>query len=170
MQVLADNGGFVLAEDDARLLFFQRRIIPTWLVFVPGLLAVITVANAVVQAALGNYVAGAVLVLVGVACSFGVRAALSSRRRAMTAPLDAATAVLVIDRGARALLDGDGRVLAAIDTIRVEKAMQATSSARALRVAWHGGAVVVYRGDALRPGGSIDVPAEALRSRGVPVS
>lgn len=170
MQVLADNGGFVLAEDGARLLFFQRRILPTWLVFVPGLLTVITVGNAVVQLVLGNVAVGAVLLAVGVACGFGTRAALGSRRRAKAAPLVAGDAVVVIDTDARVLLDGDGVVLAPLDAVRIERAMQVTSSSRALRVAWPGEAVVVYRGDALSLTGSIDAPVTELRSRGLTVA
>lgn len=35
VQVLADNGRYVLAEAGARLLFFERRILPPWTVYVP---------------------------------------------------------------------------------------------------------------------------------------
>lgn len=169
MQILADNGGFVLADDGARLFFFRRRIAPTWLVFVPGLLTVIAAGNGIVQVALGNVIAGVVLLVVGVACGFGTRAVLQARRRAKAAPLDPREALIVIAMEARTVFAGDGRVLAPLDAVRFERAMQATSSARSLRVVWPGGSVVVYRGDALLPSGSINAPIEVLRSRGLAV-
>lgn len=68
-----------------------------------------------------------------------------------------------------ALADNGGYVLAD-DAVRIERSMQLTSSARALRIVWPGGAMVVYRGDPLLPGGSINLPVEALHARGVPIS
>ena len=170
MHALADNGGYVLAEDGARLLFFQRRILPSWLAFVPGLLAVIALGNGVVQLVLGNLAVGSGLLALGAASALGLRTVLRSRRRVKAAPLEPTTALLVIDLGARTLLDGGGRILAPFEQVRIERSMQLTSSARALRVVWPAGAMVVYRGDALQPGGSIAVPAEALRARGVSIS
>jgi len=170
MHALADNGGYVLAEDGARLLFFRRRILPSWLAFVPGLLAVIALGNGLVQLVLGNLAAGGALLVLGAGSGLGLRAVLRSRHRAKAAPLDPTTALLVIDLEARALLDGGGRILAPLDAVRVERSMQVTSSARALRIVWPGGAVVVYRGDALQTGGSITVPVDVLHARGVPMS
>ena len=170
MEALTDNGGYVLAADGDRLLFLRRRILPTWLAFVSGVLAVVAVGNGAVQVAFGQVAVGAVLIVVGVAFASGLRAVLQSGRQAMAAPLDPGTAVLVIDLAARTLLDGRGAVLAPLEAVRVSRSMQATSSALALRVTWPGGAVVVYRGDALAFGGSVDAAAEALRARGIPVA
>jgi hypothetical protein len=167
LRAVADNGGYVLADDGARLLFLQRRILPSWAAFVPGLLAVIALGNGAVQLGLGHLVPGGVLVVVGAVAGFGLRAALGRRRRARAAPLDPGSAVLVIDLGAQTLLDGAGRTLAPLHAVRLERSMQATSSARAIRIVWPGGAEVVYRGDALVPGGSIGAAVEALRTRGL---
>jgi hypothetical protein len=170
LRALADNGGYVLAEEGGRLLFLQRRILPSWSAFVPGLLAVVAVGNGLVQAGVGNLAAAGVLLVIGGACGVGLRSVLRSRRRARAAPLDPATALVVVDLGAGALLDGAGQVLARLDVVRIDRSVQLTSSARALRVVWPGGATVVYRGDALVPGGSIQAAVEALHAHGVPTS
>jgi hypothetical protein len=170
MQVVADNGGSALADDGGRLLFFERRLLPSWLAFVPGLLAVLVLGNGAVQLVLGNLAAAGVLAVLGLAGLLALRAVLHSRRRAIAEPLDASSALLALDLDAGVLLDGGGRVLAALDVVRVERSMQVTSSARALRVVWPGGSVVAYRGDALQPGGSIDAATRALQARGVSVT
>jgi hypothetical protein len=119
---------------------------------------------------LGNLAAGGGLVVVSAGTALALRAVLRSRRRARAAPLDATAALVVIDLEARTLLDGGARILAPLDAVRIERSMQMTSSARALRIVWPGGAMVVYRGDALLPGGSIAVAVEGLRARGVPIA
>ena len=136
----------------------------------PGLLAVIALGNGIIQLVLGTFAAGGVLLVVGAGCGLGLRAVLRSRRRATAAPLDSATALVVIDLGVGTLFDGGGRVLAPLVAVRIETSMQMTSSAKALRVAWPGGAQVVYRGDPFHPKGSIDVASKALQARGVPIS
>lgn len=170
MQVLADNGGYVLAEDGGRLLFFQRRIVPSWLVFVPGLLAIICAGNGIVQLVVGNVAAGLVILALGAVGLAGLRFALRARKRAMSAPLDPAGASLVVDLETATLRDARGNGLAPLTGVRFEKAMQATSSARSLRVTWAGGSLVLYRGDPLTPSGSIDAPARVLQERGLPVT
>jgi hypothetical protein len=170
VQVLADNGRFVLAEDGSRLLFIERRILPSWTVFVPGLLAFIVAANALLQLVAGNGVAAAVIAAVAVVSALVLRLALRRRRLARAKPLASADAVVQLDLAGRVLLDGDGRALAALDQVRIEKAMQMTSSARALTVVWPGNRRVVYRGDPLTRNGSIHVPAAVLAARGVPVA
>lgn len=168
MQVLADNGGYVLAEEGPRLLFFRRRILPTWVPFVLGVVGVVALANAVVLTVAGTASAAGALLVVGFLCGGGLYRALGARRRARLEPLHPASAVVVLDLASRAVLDGAGQVLAHLDQARVRKAMQATSSSRSLQVVWPGGGVTVYRGDpfVLR-GGGIDVPAAALAQRGM---
>jgi hypothetical protein len=170
MQTLADNGGYVLTEDGDRLLFFRRRILPSWLAFVPGLLCVIAIGNAVAQLALGHLVAAGVLAVVGAGGGRFAWAVRGRRRRVRARPLDPTDATVVVDLGARSLVDGTGQVLAPLDLVRVERSVQMTSSSRALRVVWPGGAVVVFRGDALSLTGSIEAPTEALRTRGIPIA
>lgn len=167
MQVLADNGGYVLAEIGARLLFVKRRIIPTWMVYVPGLLTVIGVANVAIQLVAGNVAAAGVIAAACVVSGATVRAALRSRRRARATPLEAKDAFVQLDLEGRRLLDWDGQVLAALDQVRFVTTMQLTSSARALAIAWPGGKRVVYRGDPFGLHGSITEAADALRARGV---
>ena len=170
MRVLADNGGYVLAEVDTRLLFFKRRILPTWLVFVAGLLTLIAAANAVIQVVAGNVLAAAVLLAVSAASGAGLRAVMQRRREARSRPLEARDALVQLDLAGRWLLDGSGAALSALDQVRVEKPMQVTSSARALAIAWPGGRCVVYRGDPFARRGSIDAPAEILKGRGLTTS
>lgn len=171
MQALADNGGYVLAEDGARLLFLRRRVLPSWLPFVLGVVGTIAVGNAVVLTIADAAGAAGVLLVVGFLCGAGLSTVLGRRTRARQAPLDPNEAIVVLDLGTRTLFDGTGQALAPLDQVRVEKAMQATSSSRSLKVAWPGGSAVVYRGDpfVLR-GGSIDVPVAALAQRGITTS
>jgi hypothetical protein len=171
MLVLADNGAFVLAEDGNVLLFFRRRILPTWMVFVAGLLTVLVVANAVVQVVVGGPLAGAA-VLLGLGVLFGIvlRALVRKRSAARAQPLEPREALLVIDLAQRQVRDAGGQVLSSLDAARAEKTMQATSSSRALTIVWPSGRAVVYRGDPFARNGSIDVPAAELKARGVPVA
>jgi hypothetical protein len=101
VQVLADNGGYVLAEEGSRLLFFKRGILPTWALFVPGLLAVIGVANAVLLVATGNAAAGGILLIIGALAAAAAYAVRQSRRRARATPLAPDEAVVVLDLAAR---------------------------------------------------------------------
>jgi hypothetical protein len=167
MRSLADNGGYALVEDGPRLLFFQRRILPSWLPFVCGLLALITLGNGLVQLVLGHPAPGAILLGVGAASVLALHAVQTRRRAVRLAPLDPGQALVVIDLEHRVLRNGRGDELAALETVRVERTMQLTSSARAVRVVWPGGTVMVYRGDPLTPGGSIEAAVEALRERGI---
>jgi hypothetical protein len=170
VRLLADNGTSVLAEDDGRLLFFRRRILPSWAAFVPALLAVIAIGNGAVQLAVGNVVAGGVLLAIGMACGLGWRAVVARRRRAREAPLEPTDALVVLDLAQGRLFDVNGDALAPLDTVRIDRAMQATSSARSLRVTWPGGRVVVYRGDPFARHGSMRDAVDALQARGVTVS
>ena len=61
-------------------------------------------------------------------------------------------------------------MLSSLDAARAEKTMQATSSSRALTIAWPGGRTVVYRGDPFARDGSIDAPAAVLKARGIPAT
>jgi hypothetical protein len=168
VQVLADNGGFVLAEDGARLLFLRRRILPAWLPFVLCVVGVIAVGNAIVLTIADAAAGGAVLLLFGFLCGAGVHVVLGSRRRAKAEPLDPGGAIVALDLAAGTLTNGFGGVLAALDQVRIEKAMQVTSSSKSLKAMWPGGSCVVYRGDPfVTKGGSIDVPLAALAQRGV---
>ena len=169
MVVLVDNGRYVLAEAGSRLLFFERRILPTWAVFVPGLLVVIGLGNVVVQAVLGNVAAAGVILLVTVVAAVVLRAVARSRRRSRAEPLTPTGVLLQIDLAARTLLDGDGVSLAALDAAVVRRSMQLASSAPALVIAWPGGQQIVHRGDGLSLRSSITEVMAALSARGVPV-
>ena len=136
--------------------------------FVLGLLTVIVVANVPIQAVVGSVAASGALLLVGAASGAGLWAALASRRRAKARPLEPADAIVVMDLESRQLLEADGRPLAGLEHVSVARTTQMTSSARALTIVWPGGHRVVYRGDALLPGGSIAVPAAVLGQRGLP--
>lgn len=171
MQALADNhGACVLAEDGSRLLFLRRRILPSWLAFVLLLVAVVAGGNGGVQLAAGVPAAGAALLGLGAVAALGGWAVVRRRRRVRSAPLDAGDALLVVDLGTGRLLDGAGSELAPLSAVRFDQAMQATSSSRALRASWPGGSLVVYRGDAMSPRGSIGPAVEALRAHGITVA
>ena len=168
--MLADNGSFVLAEDGDVLLFFRRRIVPTWAVFVAGLLTVILLANAVLLALTASLLGGAVLLGLGGVCGVALQMLAQKRRAARERPLDAHEAILGIDLAQRQVRGGNGQLLSSLEAARVEKTMQATSSSRALTITWPGGRNVVYRGDPFARHGSIDAPAAILKARGVPVA
>lgn len=175
MRALADNGRFVLAEAEGRLLFIERRgLIPAWAIFVVGLLTVILAVNGGVQLWFGvqagdvRIVVGLGLAAAGALAGFGCAALLRRRRLRNQRGLDAAEAIVVLDRPAGVLRDAAGRVLAPVDRVRFVQRMQVTSSSRALHVAWPGGDRAVYRGDPFV--GGIEDAVEALAQRGVPVT
>lgn len=173
MRVLADNGAFVLAEDGARLVFFERRgVVPAWALFVVGLLAGITgiasVGIAATVAEPGRWIAVGVLLAVAAVFGGSLRWLMRRRRERLARALTIAEASVVIDVGAQVLTDANGRTLAPLSAVGFARVMQATSSARALAVKWGGGGLVVYRGDPFS--GSIDEAARVLRGRGFTVA
>ncbi|MBZ0232410.1 MAG: hypothetical protein K8M05_08660 [Deltaproteobacteria bacterium] len=70
---------------------------------------------------------------------------------------------LVFDRGAGALLDGNGATVAPLERITLEQVWQAGSSSKALAVRHPDGRVVIARGNPF--GDSIDAVEHALRQR-----
>jgi hypothetical protein len=134
---------------------------PTW-VFVSALLALILGVNGVVQAVLaatggGHPVAAAVLLGLAAAAGAGLRAVLAARRRAAARP---PVPELVFDPGAGVLRDANGRVIAALADVRLERRMQLASSSRALACAWPSGSRVIARGNPFGEG--VDAIADAL--------
>lgn len=167
MQVLSDNGDYVLTEGNARLTFYRRSgLVPRWMVYVPGLLTGIFGLNTALQAALGNFGLSVGIGIGAVLCGLGLGAAARNRREHREAPLETKDALAVIDFEENTLRDGAGELLSALDGVAVKTSLQLTSSARKLELAWPGGSRVVYRGDPFLVAGSIDPPARALAARG----
>jgi len=175
MRAIADNGGFVLAEDGPRLLFIERRgLVPAWAIFVAVLLAVILGAAAIgcviagVSHGGGMIVVGLGLAVVAALAAWGCVALVRHRRARRERPLSMAEAIVVLDREAGLLRDAGGRELARLDQVRIVRRFQATSSSRALHIAWPGGQRAVYRGDPFS--GPIDDAVDQLEQRGIRVS
>ena len=174
MRAIADNGRFVLAGDDRRLLFIERRgLIPAWAIFVVGLLTAILAVNSVALIAYGIAVGDARLgaglgLLVAAGLAGRNCAALVRRRRARNERgLDPTEAIVVLDLAAGVLRDAAGRELAALEQVRFVRRFQMTSSSRALHVVWPRGERVVYRGDPFS--GPIDPATDELARRGITV-
>jgi hypothetical protein len=141
--ILVRCGDGVLVDTGSRWIFGrQPGTGGSVVVFVLGIVGSILLVNGLVQLVLGELLA------------FGVIAALAG-----VEPL------LQLDFGTGTLLDATGRPLAPLGEVEFTSSMQLTSSARALRVRWNGGDVVVLRGDAF--GGGIGPATDALRSRGL---
>lgn len=172
MRVLADNGRFVVADDAGRLVFLERRgLVPTWTVFVLGLLVgVFALASVGIAAAVnfeGRWVAAAVLVGLAAVLAGALRWVMGKRRRRLAVALRMEEASVVVDAAGGVLSDRTGRVIAPLREVKFKRVMQATSSSRALAVAWSGGTRVVFRGDPFA--GAIDGAVDVLRGRGIAV-
>jgi hypothetical protein len=175
MRALADNGRFVLAESEGRLLFLERRgLIPAWAIFVVGLLTVIFAINGGLLLWFGALAGDARLgvglgmLVAGLLAGWGCAALVRRRRARNQRGLDPSEAIVVLDRPAGVLRDRAGRVLAPLDQVRFVRRMQLTSSSRALHAVWPGGDWAVYRGDPFA--GGIEDATGALAQRGVPVA
>ncbi len=134
---------------------------PTW-VFVAALLAGIAGVNGVIQSVLaatgdGHPLAAAVLLGLAALAGLALGRVLAVRRRAAAGP---PVPELVFDPGAGVLRDADGRVIAALADVRLERRMQLGSSSRALACAWPSGSRVIARGNPF--GESVDTIAETL--------
>ena len=165
MHAIADNGRFILADADGRLLFIERRgLIPAWLIFaVNGCL----LAGLGLLGGDGRLPAG--LGMIAAAAGSGWTCVTLIRRRSARneTALDPAEAIVVLDLAAGVLRDAAGEELAPLGQVRFVRRFQATSSSRALHVVWPRGEQVVYRGDPFS--GSVEDAVGALERRGVAV-
>ncbi len=163
--ILVRCGDGVLVDTGSRWIFGrQPGTGGSVVVFVLGIVGSILLVNGLVQLVLGELLAfGVIAALAGLGIVGGAVAfaRARSRKRAMAG----VEPLLQLDFGTGTLLDATGRPLAPLGEVEFTSSMQLTSSARALRVRWNGGDVVVLRGDAF--GGGIGPATDALRSRGL---
>jgi hypothetical protein len=170
MRVIAETGRFVVAEHGSNVVVIDRGGGPTHtLVFVLlvialvfggfGLTTLVMTAAGIpsgVPAAISAALLG-VSVLAAVGMAYGAR----SLRRRRLAPLQSYPPVAVFDRTLRTFIDADGRNVARLDQVRIERRMQIGSSSTKLVVLTPAGEWVLMRGNPF--GGSIGNLDEALR-------
>jgi hypothetical protein len=167
MTVIARCNETALVEDGARVGVVQQE--GSWLnttFFVVVLLESFVLVGGVALVTV-EVVAGVVLLVIG---SLGAWAAgvLWKRKRALANSPAQGAPSLVFDFQAHVLRDGSGTVLAPLQSVRIYRASQMTSSSRALCVSWASGSVLIARGNPF--GDSVGAMEDALRLRGVAVT
>ncbi|MGK2868842.1 MAG: hypothetical protein ACSLFA_19780 [Mycobacterium sp.] len=160
MQILAEQGGLVIAEDGPNVLVIDRGNGPAEiLAFVLLVLTVVVGGFGAVALALGGVppAFAAMYLAVGIAFGIGLFVAVRALRRQRRAPLTTFAPVAVFDRQRRAYLNGAGQLVAPLDQVRFERRMQVTSSSSKLVAVTPGGSYVLKRGNPFGGGiGSLD--------------
>ncbi|WP_234788817.1 hypothetical protein [Mycolicibacterium iranicum] len=170
MRVIAETGRLVVAEDGPNVVVIDRGNGPTQiLVFV--LLVITLVFGGFGLATLVMTVVGtpsgvpaaisAALFGVGGVAAVGMAYGARSQRRRRLAPLQSYRPVAVFDRSQRTFIDAEGRSVARLDEVRVERRMQIGSSSPKLVVITPAGEWVLMRGNPF--GGSIGNLDEVLK-------
>ncbi|MDA2891098.1 hypothetical protein PDG61_09255 [Mycolicibacterium sp. BiH015] len=170
MRVIAETGRFVVAEDGPNVVVIDRgggRI--QILVFVLLVLALVFggfgLATLVMTAAgIASGVPAeisAALFGVGVLAAAGMVYGARSLRRRRLAPLESYRPVAVFDRSRRTFIDADGRSVARLDEVGIQRRMQLGSSSPKLVVLAPSGEWVLLRANPF--GGSIGNLDEVLR-------
>lgn len=142
---------------------------PVWRM-IAALLACITLVNGTLQgiyavARGGSQHAVASVVLLGLGLAF-VKVGIGLRRAASEAEDAPGKPWLIIADGR--LLDAERRELASLESVRLARSFQLTSSSKALTLTWPTGSLVIARGNPF--GDSIDDCVAALEALGVPSS
>lgn len=173
-RTLAESSGVALREANGHLYFvdFDAASTPT-IVFVCSLLALVFGVNGLVLSGWGllNHAEGMAPVLTGLAGmvlsgliiwgAVRLRRELAGKR---LLPRSALRTLLLIDPAGNAVLDGNGRVVAKLDELRLTLRFQVTSSARCLVAQWPQGEQVLVRGNPFA--GGVDAICLALKKRG----
>jgi len=163
---VAENGDSVVDRGDEAWIVVKDLPSPVW-TMVAALLACVTFMNGTLQgiyAAVrgGNQHAIAAVVLLGLGIAF-TKAGIGLRRAATKAAATPGKPLLIFADGL--LLDAERRELAPLESVRLTRTFQLTSSSRALMLTWPSGSVVIARGNPFAD--SIDDCAAALESLGL---
>ncbi len=165
-RILREVGGLVIAEDGPRVLIVDRGNGPAaTAAFVMGVLALVfagfgaTSLTAISVGHGGDLRAGlcVVLLAIGVAAAALTGAALRRITRSRSLPVSEYQPVAVFDRAARTYCDGDGRVVAPLDSVTFQRRMQIGSSSPKLVAQTPAGTHVLLRGNPFTGGlGDLD--------------
>lgn len=160
------NGTEVIDRGGEAWIVLKDLPSPVW-VMVAALLACVTLVNGTLQGIYAAVRGGsqhgiAAAVLLGLGVAF-VRAAMGLRRTAAKAEDAPGKPRLIVAGGC--LLDAERRELAPLESVRLTRTFQLTSSSKSLTVNWPSGSLVVARGNPF--GDSIDDCAAALESLGL---
>jgi membrane protein implicated in regulation of membrane protease activity len=159
-RVIAEVGGSVVAEQGPSVLIIDRRTGPlSVLAFVLGVIALVVGGFGAVALLTSTPSAalGAVFLVVGLVVAGATLATRRSIRRSRSKPLDSYQPVAVFDRERRVFVDGNGSVVAPLDQVRFQRAMQMTSSSPKLVAKTPNGTRVLLRGNPFSGGiGNLD--------------
>lgn len=170
MRVIAESGQFVVAEDGPKVVVIDRGggsmqillfvLLVIALVFGGFGLATLVMTVSSLRSGVPAAISAALLGVGILAAAAIVYAARSLRRRRL-APLQSHRPVAVFDRALRTVIDAEGRSVARLDQVRIERRMQIGSSSPKLVVLTPAGEWELMRGNPF--GGSIGNLDEALR-------
>lgn len=159
-RAIAEVGGSVVAEQGPLVLVIDRRTGPlTVLAYVLGVMTLVTGGFGAVAllTSTPSAAVGAAFLAVGLVVAGATLATLRSIRRSRSKPLDSYEPVAVFDRERRVFVDGNGSVVAPLDQVRFQRAMQITSSSPKLVAVTPNGTRVLKRGNPFSGGiGNLD--------------
>ncbi len=149
-RLIAEVGGSVVAEQGPLVLVIDRRTGPlSVLAFVLGVIALVVGGFGAVALLTSSPSAalGAVFLVAGLVVAGATLATLRIIRRTRSKPLGTYQPVAVFDRARRVFVDGNGTVVAPLDHVRFQRAMQITSSSPKLVAVTPNGTRVLMRGN-----------------------
>ncbi|HJT91670.1 MAG TPA: hypothetical protein VJ777_06960 [Mycobacterium sp.] len=159
-RVIAEVGGSVVAEQGPLVLVIDRRTGPlSVLAYVLGVMTLVTGGFGAVAllTSTPSAAVGAAFLAVGLVVAGATLATLRSIRRRRSKPLHSYEPVAVFDRERRVFVDGSGSVVAPLDQVLFQRAMQITSSSPKLVAVTPNGTRVLKRGNPFSGGiGNLD--------------
>ncbi len=153
MTKLAESSGTVIYEAGNKLYISKRPAQwTTVFLYVTGLLAVIFLANAVLQfAGLTNEIAGSlmqlILILPGIIFAFVFWGVWLHRKKVNAIPPKELNHIAIFDFESNNLLDGQQNILSPLNQAWLMRKMQITSSSPELIIQWSQGHLSIVRGN-----------------------
>ena len=150
--VVAERGPLVSVVDRGTGVWATLTFVLAVLALVPAGFGAITLSLSAAGAATIARPLSVCFLLVGIVIGGCAVVAALRLRRARSKPLDSYRPVAVFDRERRVFVDDSGVVLAALDDVRFQRALQLTSSSAQLVVVMPRGTRVIARGNPFHGG------------------
>jgi hypothetical protein len=169
---LATSSGTVIYENDNKLYITKKPAQwTTTFLFVTGLLAVILLANGLLQLFVFKMNIpdapnlGIILLALGILFALIFWRVMVYRKKINAKPVSELKCICIIDLTANTLLDGQQNILAPLDQVILTRKMQLTSSSKQLVLQWNKNTLTLVEGNPFA--GGIAAVEQALISKGI---
>lgn len=172
MVKLAESSGTVIYESENKLYLTKKPAQwATTLLFVTGLLAFILLANGILWLFVFNNQPHTTAILGTAFLALGILFAVAFWRlkkysnKLNAKPVEELTCICIIDLAANTLQDGKKNILTSLDTVKLQRKMQITSSSPSLLLTWNNNTLTIVEGNPFS--GGISAVKNALIAKGI---